>query len=162
MSKLSNLSNKIVVLIFDNREQLIGKTAIVHLTKYIDNRMMHSSRQGRIHLILYYVYGSLHLLTLGFLWRNKAIFDASVVLKAPGISMLAVAEFVFSKKQNEKVFVPIIADMREEYFEALSQSRIWKARWVRIRGTYSFFAAMGLDRAFAFVSFFVKAWKSVN
>ncbi len=58
--------------------------------------------------------------------------------------------------------LPIISDMREEYFEALSQNRIWKARWVRIRGTYSFFAAIGLDRVFAFVSFFVKVWKSVN
>jgi hypothetical protein len=80
----------------------------------------------------------------------------------PGFKLLAFAEFLLSKKNFNDICVPTIADMREEYNEALLQNRIWKARWVRIRGTYSFFAAIGLDRAFTFVSFFIKAWKSVN
>jgi hypothetical protein len=82
--------------------------------------------------------------------------------RAPGHTMNQIAEFFLSRKKYEHLALPIIADMQEEYFEAVYQNRIWKARWVRIRGTYSFFAAMGLDRAFAFVSFFIKAWKSVN
>lgn len=80
----------------------------------------------------------------------------------PGYALLYVSEFTFSKKTLQLVVVPVISDMREEYFEALLQNRIWKARWVRVRGTWSFFAAMGLDRAFVFGSFFVRAWKSVN
>ncbi len=81
---------------------------------------------------------------------------------APGTRVLWIAEFLFSRTKFELVLLPIISDMRDEYYEALSQGRTWKARWVWVRGTYSFFAAIGLDRAFAFVSFFVKAWKSVN
>jgi hypothetical protein len=81
---------------------------------------------------------------------------------SPGSKILMFSEFIYRKKFYEEVCLAIVSDMREEYFEALSQNRHWKARWVRIRGTWSFFAAMGLDRAFAFVSFFVKAWKSVN
>ena len=80
----------------------------------------------------------------------------------PGNILLVQAEFLFSKRFYVETCTPIILDMREEYFEAVSQNRIGKARWVRFRGTYSFFAAIGLDRAFAFVSFFIKAWKSVN
>jgi hypothetical protein len=90
--------------------------------------------------------------------------EVAVNLKAhcPGKKLLQISEFVFSKKFHDQICRQIVADMREEYREALFQNRIWKARWVRIRGTWSFFAAIGLDRAFAFVSFFVKAWKSVN
>jgi hypothetical protein len=84
------------------------------------------------------------------------------IVYCPGNWMLSWSETFFSRKFFKKVCLSSINDMREEYFEALSQNRIWKARWVRIRGTYSFFAAIGLDRAFTFVSFFIKAWKSVN
>jgi hypothetical protein len=82
--------------------------------------------------------------------------------KPPGGFLLICSEFILPKNYYTNVALPVVVDMRGEYFDALSQNRIWKARWVRIRGTYSFFAAIGLDRAFAFVSFFIKAWKSVN
>ncbi len=87
--------------------------------------------------------------------------DKSIVIP-PGHILLKLSDFFLSKKTQQKIIVPLISDIREEYNEALLQNHIWKARWVRIRGTYSFFAAIGLDRAFAFVSFFIKAWKSVN
>ncbi len=93
---------------------------------------------------------------------SRSIGTQSMSFSAPGAILFQILDFTVSKKTFETIYVPIIADMREEYFEAHSQNRIWKARWVRIRGTYSFFAAMGLDRVFASVSFFVKAWKSVN
>jgi hypothetical protein len=83
-------------------------------------------------------------------------------VRQPGQKLEIMSEFLFSKKFFSNVIFPLISDMREEYFEALSQNRMWKARWVRVRGTWSFFAAIGLDRAFALVSFFIKAWKSVN
>jgi hypothetical protein len=91
------------------------------------------------------------------------ILDGYVVFHgAPGWRFLSFAGFIFSKKTCVNLVEPIISDMREEYFEALSQNRIWKARWVRVRGTWSFFAAMGLDRFFSVVSLCVKVWKSVN
>ena len=95
-------------------------------------------------------------------WAKEGVRFNSRLFKPSGNLLLSMAEFLYSSKTYQRVFLPIISDMREEYFEALSQNRIWKARWVRVRGTWSFFAAMGLDRAFVFVSFFVKAWKSVN
>jgi hypothetical protein len=84
------------------------------------------------------------------------------IVAPPGCLLANFADFIFSKQKLDTVLLPVISDMCEEYFEALSQNRIWKARWVRVRGTWSFFAAIGLDRAFAFVSFFIKAWKSVS
>jgi hypothetical protein len=90
---------------------------------------------------------------------NKNVGNIS---SAPGSVFISISEFIFSERKHLETIVPLIVDMREEYFEALSQDRIWKARWIRIRGTWSFFKAIGLDRAFAFVSFFVKAWKSVS
>jgi hypothetical protein len=95
-----------------------------------------------------------------FLKRNYV--RSRLVQNVPGMYLFKVAEFLMTAKSFSRVAAPSLSDMREEYFEALSQNRIWKARWVRVRGTYSFFAAIGLDRAFAFVSFFIKAWKSVN
>jgi hypothetical protein len=80
----------------------------------------------------------------------------------PGSRLICLAEFLLTQKSYHEIVVPIISDMREEYFEALSQNRIWKARWVRVRGTWSFFAALGLDRFFSIVSMCVKVWKSVN
>jgi hypothetical protein len=94
--------------------------------------------------------------------RSNANRELNQLMTAPGSKLLAFSDFFFSNKQFVSVYGPIISDMREEYFEALSQNRIWKARWVRVRGTWSFFAAMGLDRAFAFVSFFMKAWRSAK
>jgi hypothetical protein len=91
-----------------------------------------------------------------------ALTHPTKIVRPPGCLLSNFAEFIFSKQKLHAILLPVIVDMREEYFEALSQDRIWKAHWVRIRGTWSFFAAVGLDRAFAFVSFFVKAWKSVN
>jgi hypothetical protein len=98
---------------------------------------------------------------------DAGILSASVPVekelhRPPGHILLTISEFAISKRLYALVCVPIIFDMREEYFEALSLNRPCKARWVLIRSRYSFFAAIGLDRAFAFVTFFVKAWKSVN
>jgi hypothetical protein len=88
--------------------------------------------------------------------------SAASIARPPGFWLISTAEFLMSKKQFCTLVVPTIADMREEYYQALAQNRIWKARWVRIRGTWSFFAAIRNDRLLAMVSFFIKAWKSVN
>jgi hypothetical protein len=102
---------------------------------------------------------------IGFAKSIVAVFCWIVskkIANPPGHNLLKTADFVFPARFLDFVVRPLIFDMREEYFQALSQSRIWKARWVRVRGTYCFFAAIGLDRVLAFVSFFIKAWKSVT
>jgi len=35
-----------------------------------------------------------------------------------------------------------VADWDEEYFEALSNKEIWKARWINMRYTYAFIIAI--------------------
>jgi hypothetical protein len=80
--------------------------------------------------------------------------------RAPGWKLLSVASFAFSKKTYSNLLVPIILDLQEEYFDALSQNRIWKARWIRIRGTWSFFAAIGMDRALLLCHFSSKLGKA--
>jgi hypothetical protein len=101
-------------------------------------------------------------ITAGLIATILSLTKSQIIRRAPCSSHLQLAEFFFSKRKYEKVYLPIIQDMREEYFETLSQNRIWKARWVRARGTWSFFAAIGLDRLFSIVSLCVKVWKSVN
>lgn len=92
---------------------------------------------------------------------EKEEFQVSI-FKPPGSLIVLIAESICSNKSFKGIVMPAISDMREEYFEALSQNRIWKARWVRVRGTWSFLAAMGLDRVFSVVSLCVKVWRSAN
>jgi hypothetical protein len=53
-----------------------------------------------------------------------------------------VTVFLFSSKTQTEVFQPIAADWQEEYCEALFKNEICKARWINIRYTYAFLAAM--------------------
>ncbi len=80
----------------------------------------------------------------------------------PGHLLILFADFFFSRRKNERLFLPLISDMREEYYQASAENRLWKARWVQIRGAWSFFAVIGADRAYSMVLLFVKAWKGVS
>lgn len=62
---------------------------------------------------------------------------------APGSRLLRVAEFIFTKREYEEFMSQPILDMQEEYIAALAERRHWKARWVRLRGSYAFFKAAG-------------------
>ena len=77
-------------------------------------------------------------------------------------ALIMCREFCFLQKSCEIVFVQLLPTCAKNTSKPFRKIAYRKARWVRVRGTYSFFAAIGLDRAFAFVSFFIKAWKSVN
>ena len=57
-------------------------------------------------------------------------------------NLLKITEFLFSAKIQKEIFEPITVDWHEEYFEALFKKEIWKARWMNMRYTYAFFAAM--------------------
>jgi hypothetical protein len=66
--------------------------------------------------------------------------------RAPGAGLLALVDFFFSPKTIEQTFKPLVADWRYEYFEALKQSRKWKARWISLRYRFSFINAMTLSK----------------
>ncbi len=56
--------------------------------------------------------------------------------------LLCITDFLYSKKTCENVFLRIVSDWQEECFEALFKKEIWKARWINVRYTYAFLAAM--------------------
>jgi RNA polymerase sigma-70 factor (ECF subfamily) len=64
----------------------------------------------------------------------------------PGTALYSIAEFICSKKTIDEIVRPLLADMQFEYIQALSAGRNWKATWVRARGCWSFFSALGINR----------------
>jgi len=79
-------------------------------------------------------------------------------IKPPGSRVLQIAQFCYSRKKYERIFLQTAADMREEYFEACSAGQIWKARWVHVRGVWSFYAAVLTDIPLSVVGLVVKLW----
>jgi hypothetical protein len=79
--------------------------------------------------------------------------------KPPGTVLLSIVDFLYSPKIVEETFKPIAADWRTEYFDALKQTRDWKAKWISIRYTYRFILAMGLSKFFSVVRGFISANK---
>jgi hypothetical protein len=55
---------------------------------------------------------------------------------------MLLADFVYSQKDVCRVFKPVIDDMQFEYIEALAAGRLWKARWVCIRGRSAFWTTV--------------------
>ncbi len=56
--------------------------------------------------------------------------------------LLRISGVLFSSKNQNEVFEPITLDWQEEYFEALSNKEIWKARWINVQYTYAFLLSM--------------------
>jgi hypothetical protein len=156
------IGKKLVKFVVQNAEGFVGPIAFEHLIYSHKKRKLYEHKKARRHEILYFIHALLYLVSLQFLLRIMSTGRNRLAASPPGHNLIEFASFLFSKRANQMIYLPLISDMREEYNEALFQNRTWKARWIHIRGIYSFFAAIGLDRAFAFVSFFIKAWKSVN
>lgn len=64
------------------------------------------------------------------------------ISRPPGLRLLSIVEFLYSHKTVKEVFKQTISDWQQEYFEALCKKEIWKARWINVRYTYAFLAAM--------------------
>lgn len=83
------------------------------------------------------------------------------IVAAPGHRLLAIAEFLFSRRTMDEILGPAMDDMRREYNESLAAGRPRKAQWVRIRGTWSFLAATGMIIFTRFGRLFLKAWRLI-
>jgi hypothetical protein len=92
--------------------------------------------------------------------EKKAGRDKRHVVIPPGSELLTIAEFFYSKKTYTLRFKPIVADMRQEYFEALYEKRVWKARWMYGLYVWKFFRAMGLSWGFSLLEKILKTWKA--
>jgi hypothetical protein len=82
--------------------------------------------------------------------------------RPPGYGLLWFADFFYSRKSVEECLRPTIQDLQEEYTEALAAKRLHKARWVRIRGTWSFLCAASLLTVASVGKQVVKIWKAVG
>jgi hypothetical protein len=76
--------------------------------------------------------------------------------------LLWFADFFYPKKSVEECLRPTIQDLQDEYAEALAAKRPHKARWVRIRGTWSFVCAAGMLTMAGIGKQVVKIWKAVG
>ena len=70
--------------------------------------------------------------------------DGPRISRPPGSLLNNIAEFLCSPKTLDRVVNPILSDMQVEYCEALAAGRDAKANWVRMRGYWAFFKALGL------------------
>lgn len=74
---------------------------------------------------------------------SRQVFDhapssAPKIVKPPGTFWLALTNLVFTPKVCRRVFEPIVADMRSEYFSALSSGNRNEARIALVRGWIAF------------------------
>lgn len=79
-------------------------------------------------------------------------------VKAPGSLFLAITEFLYPKKTQERVFTPIISDMREEMYEAYRQQRPMKAHWIKIRYSFAFIHSMISSVGISLIKKIIDAW----
>ena len=79
----------------------------------------------------------------------------------PGSRLLGLADFIFSGKTFSVVFEPIVTDLRDEYIEAYGHERLWKARWVQIRGYWSFWSAVFAQVPLSLLKRLIDIWKAM-
>jgi hypothetical protein len=65
------------------------------------------------------------------------------IVLPPGARLRSLADFFCSSKTMERIVNPIISDLQKEYCQALVEDRTVKARWIRIRGYWSFWKVLG-------------------
>lgn len=80
-------------------------------------------------------------------WSMGSAIRSGRLARPPGARLEQLVDFVCSRKTRDRVFLPIITDFRSEHFDALADGRVWKARWVRVRGYLGFWRAVGLHGA---------------
>lgn len=80
-------------------------------------------------------------------------------VRAPGYRFHRLAEFLYCRRTMERVFDPMLADMLDEYLEALANGRLWKARWIRFRYYLDLGRVVGLKSIVDVVKEVVGLWK---
>jgi hypothetical protein len=78
----------------------------------------------------------------------------------PGVGLRALAELIFSTKSYLEIFVPVFRDLFDEYCQALETGRPWKARWVRLRGYWSFWSAVAAHLSTLIAKKACQIWKA--
>jgi DNA-binding CsgD family transcriptional regulator len=77
----------------------------------------------------------------------------------PGSTLRALADFFFSRRTYLTVLQPTLADLQDEYFQALADHRPWKARMARVRGYWSFWSAFFAQLPVSLIRKMAELWK---
>ncbi|TWB55417.1 hypothetical protein FBZ98_103814 [Rhizobium sp. ERR 922] len=92
----------------------------------------------------------------------RQLTRASVIADAPCGKLLAFFRFLLPRKTFENLVVQIVADGREEYFEALSEGRRRHAQYINIRTHAIVLFSLALSAVTSLVAKIVfAAWKAV-
>lgn len=94
-------------------------------------------------------------------WLSVIVTRTRTIKVPPGARLFAIVEFLYSPADVEGTFEPLVADWRKEYFDAVHQDRLWKARWISIRYVVRFGQAMGLKKAWNIGREVVKVVRSI-
>ena len=78
----------------------------------------------------------------------------------PGVQLRALAQFIFTSRIFQEVFEPICRDLYDETCAALASKNIWKFRWIRIRGVWSFWAAFFAQMPISSFKMIYRIWKA--
>lgn len=135
---------------------MVGITLLIQIPKRIlgfeDSNLFHVLATGIIYVINKLFWNFIHyrnlyrgLKSVGISCAEIETFSTNlslITLKHSASNLLKISSFLFSTKTQKEIFEPIVADWQEEYFEALFKKETWKARWINVRYTYAFLAAM--------------------
>jgi hypothetical protein len=78
--------------------------------------------------------------------ERRLLKRMTISKRLPGTSLGRIAYLLFDRKTNVLIVAPHIADMRLEYFEAISKGRATEARWIQVRETGRFFYVLCVHR----------------
>ena len=84
--------------------------------------------------------------------------DSKKLHRPPSYRLQDLAQF-FTPRSYTKIFEPILRDLQDEQLEALATGSLWKARWVVLRGRFSFWAAVAVYLNGSVVRWLVKLAK---
>ena len=142
ISRAEALFNKIKLnnLIEEQLSEIKNKVQSINIESNY-KMLMADQYQEQARTQLFYVFvASILLIIISGIIGN---LNRSLLLGQPiSVRFSQISDFLFSGKNQKEVFEPIVADWQEEYFEALSKKEMRKARWINVRYTYAFLAAM--------------------
>jgi hypothetical protein len=78
--------------------------------------------------------------------------------RVPGRNLRRIAKLFFSAKSYSTVLEPTLSDLAEEHALAVAEQRPWRARYIRLRGCWSFWAAVATHLVAALGRQFSKLW----
>ena len=110
-------------------------------------------------LLVYTCLGTAFLrVALGWVWYS---LEDSKVARSPGWRLHRLGSLFFSPKTFKNVLEPVLSDMQVEIFEALSDNRPFKARWVQIRGYWTFWQHLALQIPVSVGHVLLALWRAI-